>query len=638
MLQSIREHSQGWLAWLIVGLISIPFALWGINSYLNGASKVTVASVNGVDIELTQFQNAMDNYKARLQQVFGKSFDINSMDQNRLKQDVINGLVEQQVLSQYAKKNGMRINDKQLSSMIRSIDVFKDKNGNFSNAIYERQILQSRASPAVFEQQLRGDMIQDQLKRSISDSAFVTKEEKNHFAQLQAQKRSIAYTVIPADRFKKDIQINDDAISTFYEKNKENYKTEESVKIKYIDLSVEELAKQVKVTDDALREYYHSNLDKYTLEERRIAQYILIVLKPDASAKEVKKAKESAQKLYKLVKSGVDFDLIPQEHAELLGPMDEINTTGAISKGVMDPEFDEALFSMKEGEISEPVRSKRGLQIVKLVEIQKAKTSSFDEVKDSVESEYRHEHAEAKYFETADELQNLVYENPDSLEVAAETLGLEIKQMGSFTRKGGKDELTKNPKVLKAAFSEEVINGANSEPLELSDTRLVVIHSFDHQPAVIKGLDIVHDEVKKALLNAKAKAKAEQLGKTILTRLKEGVDRDQVAKEESIEWTVKESVGRDDPEVKHSILRSVFKLGRPVDNKPVYKGFSDGISDYIVAGVTAVNDADLEWSGTDDFIKKSIDKLQVQRSSEEWQDFAASLKQRADIKINSGAF
>ncbi len=636
MLQSIREHSQGWLAWLIVGLISIPFALWGINSYLNGASKVTVASVNGVDIDLVQYQNAMDNYRDRLQQVFGDSFDINSMDQNKLKQDVVNGLIEQQVLSQFAKENGMRISDKQLSSMILSVDAFKDENGKFSNAIYERRVLQSRASPAVFEQQLRGDMIQDQLRRSISESAFVTGKEKKQLTQLQLQKRNIVFTLIPADQFKDEIQISDDEISAYYEEHKENYKTEESVKIKYIDLSVEELAKQIEVDDKALQEFYQSNLDKYTIDERRIAQHILIALKPDASAEEVRKAKESAQKLYKLVKTGIDFDLIPQEHADLLGAQDEVATTGAISKGIMDPEFDEVMFSMKEGEIGAPVRSKRGFHIIKLVEIQEGKTSSFDEVKENVEAEYRREQAETRYFEVADELQNLVFENPDSLEVAADTLGLEIKQTDSFTRKEGED-LTRNPNILKAAFSEEVLNGANSEPLELSDTRLIVLRSFDHKPATIKSLEVVRDEVKKALLAKKAKAKAEERGKAILARLEEGVNRDRIAKEESIEWTVKESVGRDDPDVKRSILRTVFKMGRPAEGKTIYKGFSDGISDYAVAGVTAVIDADLEWSGTDDSIKKSIEQLQAQRSDEEWRDFVTNLKQHADIEINSEA-
>ncbi len=635
MLQSIREHSHGWLAWLIVGLISIPFALWGINSYLDGASSVSVASVNGADISLTQYKNAMGNYRDRLQQMLGDSVDINSMDQNILKSEVINGLVEQQVLTQVANESGMRISDKQVSSTILSVEAFQDENGRFSNAIYERQLLQSRASPAAFEQQLRGDMIQGQLQKAIAGSAFITEKERSQIGQLQAQTRNIVYTIISADQFKKDISISNEEITDYYEENKENYKTDESVRIKYIDLSVEALAEKVEVNDDALREYFQTNQDQYSIDEHRVAQHILVVLTPDADSEAVEKAKKSAGKLLELVKSGVDFDDIPQKHANLLNVQDEVGTTGAIPKGKMDAEFDEAMFSMDVGDFSEVIRGKAGLHIIKLLEIQNAKTSSFDESKEAVEAEYRKEQAGVKYFEVADELQNIVFENPDSLEVASETLDLEIKQSSPFTRLTG-DELTQRPNVLNAAFNQKVIEGANSDPLELSDTRLIVLRTFDHKPATIKDQISVQAELKAALLDLKAKAKAEELGKAILVRLVAGEDIDKVASDESFEWTKNESVGRDDPNVKRSVLRSVFKIGRPAGGKAIYDGFSDGLNDYTVVGVTIVTDADIEWIGSDgDSIKKAIGQLQQQRDGEAWEDFVASLKQNAEIKVYS---
>ncbi len=637
MLQSIREHSQGWLAWLIVAFISIPFALWGINSYLSGSSNVTVASVNDVDITLSQYQNALQNYRNRLQAMLGEGFDLNQMDQSALKQDVINGLVEQQLLKQFAHENGMRISDSQLASMIQSLDAFKDKSGQFSQAIYERQLLRSNASPAEFEEQLRVDLVLDQLRQAISGSEFVTDTEKNQYARLLTQKRDIVFVQILADQFKDKIQLSEDEVIEYYKQNKEQFKTKESVKIKYIDLSVDTLAKQVDVTDDILKEYYQSNLDKYTLDEKRIAQHVLIALKPDAKPEEVKKASERAEKIYKLIKSGVEFDDIPQNYEDLLGPEDEVARTGAISKGVMDPEFDEKLFSMKVDDITEPVRTKHGFHIIKLVEIQKAKTSSFDEVREAVENTYRKEQAETKYFEVADELQNLVFENPDSLEPAADALGLKIKESGYFTRAGGKDEITKNPSVIKVAFNPNVLNGANSEPIEISDTHLVVLRVVDHKPAVVKPLGEVQEEIKTILQNEKAKLMAEERGETILKRLEAGVDRDQVAEEFGFEWTVKSAVNRDDPQVKRSILRAAFRLGRPEAGKPVYDGFTDGRYDYAVVGVLAVKDTNIKWTMGDDTVKKAIERQVQQRNSVAWQDFIALLKQKADIEIFSDA-
>ncbi len=636
MLQSIREHSQGWLAWIIVGLISIPFALWGINSYMDGGSNVTVASVNGKDIGLAQYQNAMQNYTERLQQMFGDKLDVNSMDQSSIKQEVIKSLIEQQVIDQVSKGSGMRISNNQLAAMIQSLDSFHDENGDFSNELYERRLTQSGASPASFETQLRGDMLQNQLLKAISDTSFVTKREENKIGLLQTQKRDIVYTTIAAERFKDKVNVSEEEVSDFYEKNKESYKTEESVRVSYIDLSTEGLAKQIDVDDDILQEYYQLNLQDYTLEERRVAQHIFVALAPDATAEIVTKATDSATKLLELVKSGVDFDDIPQKHAGLLSAEDEVGKTGAVSKGVMDVEFDEAMFSLNAGEFSDVVRSKRGLHVIKLVEIQEGKTSTFAESKDNVESKYRQSQAEAKYYEVADELQNLVFENPDSLEVASDTLGLEIKQTESFTRSKG-DDLTSRPNVLEAAFSHSVLEGVNSEPLELSDTRLIVLRAFDHKPAVIKELPAVHDMIETTILNDKLKNMSEEFGTAILAKLNEGADPEQLATTESVEWNKSQSVSRDDPNVKRSILRSVFKLGHPSDGKPIYTGFADGLNDYTVVGVTAVKNADLEWTGVDESAKKTIERLKEQQGSSDWLDFVANLKSNADIEISSGS-
>ncbi|MFK8067051.1 MAG: SurA N-terminal domain-containing protein [Gammaproteobacteria bacterium] len=634
MLQSIREHSQGWLAWLIVGLISVPFALWGINSYMDGGSNVTVASVNGKDIGLSQYQNAIQNYTERLQQMFGDKFDVNSLDQNNIKQEVINSLVEQRVIDQVSRKSGMRISNNQLAARIQSLESFQDENGKFSNDLYERRLTQSGASPASFEIQLRGDMLQNQLLKAISDTSFVTKQEENQIGLLQTQKRDIIYTTISADQFRDQAKVSEKEITDYYQKNKENYKTEESVRVNYIDLSTEELAKQIDVDDSILQAYYQSNLQDYTLEERRVAQHIFVALDPDAAPEIVTKATASAKKLLELVKSGIDFDDIPQKHAGLLSSEDEVGKTGAVSKGVMDAEFDEALFGLNVGETSEIVRSKRGLHVIKLVEIQEGKTSTFAESKGDVETKYRQSQAEAKYYEVADELQNLVFENQDSLEVASDTLGLEIRQSEAFTRSKG-DDLTSLPNVVEAAFSSSVLEGGNSEPLELSDTRLIVLRAFDHKPAVIKELSAVRDTVKTTILNNKLKDMAQAHGTAVLAKLNEGETPEQLAISESIEWTKNESVSREDPDVKRSILRSVFKLGRPSKGKAVYTGFTDGLNDYTIVGVSAVNNTDIEWTGIDESAGKTIESLKEQRSSSDWLDFIANLKSNADIDIFS---
>ena len=637
MLQSIRENSQGWLAWLVVGLISIPFALWGVNSYLEGGTNVSVAKVNGTDIGLNQYQRALQNYQERLRQVFGDQFDINNMDQASIKQDVIAGLVDQQVLKDAGQNAGMRVSNEQVTTMIKSMDFFHDESGNFSNLLYERKLIQIGRSPAEFEQQLRNDMVQEQLQMAVMDSEFVTKSEETKIAQFQAQTRNIVYTTIASDTFEKDIVISEDEVAAFYDENKESYKTEESTRIKYIDLSIDELAKQIELEDADLESYYQENLDKYTFAERRVADHILVALAPDSSAEKVAEAKASAGKLLELVKTGVEFDDIPQEHADLLGAQDEVGKTGAVTQGTMDPEFDEVLFELQVGDLSEIVRSKRGYHIIKLAEIKESKITGFDEAKESIETEFRKEQAEAKFFDIADELQNLTYENQDSLEVAADTLGFEIHETESFTRSEG-DEFTRNPAILNAAFSEKVVQGANSDPVELAEDHLVVLRSFEHKIPEVKELALVKEEIRSTLLNQATKQKAETTGNEILAQLNAGDSLESIATEFNVEWHEAESVVRDDANVKRSILRNVFKLGRPSsDDKPVYKGFTDGLSDYAIVGVTAVIDADIEWTGASEDATKSIEQMQQQRTTDAWQDFLSMLKQNADIELNSSA-
>jgi peptidyl-prolyl cis-trans isomerase D len=636
MLQSIRERAQGWIAWVIVGLISIPFALWGINSYFDNAGDVSVAEVNGEAIPLSQYQNALQNYRQRLQSMLGDDIDLEMMGSESIKEDVINALIEQSLLDQTSQEAGLRVTDTQVAGMIHSLDAFKGEDGKFSKAIYDRRLLQSGNSPTVFEQQLRADMVQDQLRQGIADSAFVTKVDQESIAKLVSQQRDILYTTILAEDFESDVTISDEQIKKQYDDNNAAYMTEEQVKLAYLDLSLENIGKQIEFTDDDLETYYNNNIDNYTTEERRVAHHVLVVVPPDAKDEELAEAKASAQKLYELMQTGIDVDLIPQEHAELLGEKDEVSKSGGISKGVMDVEFDEALFSMEVGTVHEPVRSKSGFHIIKLAEIQPENTSTFEESKEQVEAAYRKENAEKLFFEKADELHNLVYEHPDTLDVAADALGMTVHESDFFSRTTAKDVLA-DPKVITAAFSEEVLAGTNGEPVELADTHLVVVRLIEHKLPALKPLEEVSGTIKTNLLNLETKQKAADKGQAILTKLKAGTDADTVAKEFGIEWHKVEGVTRDDPSVKRAILRNVFKLGRPEADNPLYSGMSVGRYDFSVVGVTAVNDVEEFSDEVKTNVSKTLDQLEESRTSNAWQDFITVLKSNADIQRNNSA-
>lgn len=637
MLQSIRERAQGWIAWVIVILICIPFALWGINSYFNNAADVAVAEVNGDEISLSQYQNALQNYRQRLQNMLGESVDLSIMGEDNIKQDVINALVEQRLVDQTAQELGMRVSDTQVAGMIHSLDVFKGEDGKFSKPIYERRLMQTGNTPTNFELQLRADMAQDQLRQGVADSAFVTPADQAAIERLVAQQRDIFYTTIVAEDFKENITISDEAIKSHYDNNHANFMTEEQVKLAFINLSQSGISQSLSVAEDELRTYYDENVSTFTTEEKRVAHHVLISLPPDADEEAKKKAQDSAQKIYALMQLGVDVDSIPQDHANLLGPQDEVAKSGDISQGVMDVEFDEALFSMEVDQVHEPVRSKSGYHIIKLVEIKPQSVASFEDSRDQVESLVKQEEAEKIFFEKADELHNLVYEHPDTLEVAADALELKINESALFSRTTAEGVLA-DPKVITAAFSDDVLQGNNSEPVPLTDTHLVTVRMLEHKEPELKSLDDVKEDIRAILLDIESKKLAEEKGKAILAALNEGKSNEAVAEEFDIEWESAEAVTRDDPSVKRAVLRAAFKLAHPTKDSASLDGMSIGRYDFAVVGVTAIKQPEDEVTGEiRETVAKTLDGLEEDRTAVAWQDFIRLLKSNADIARNSTA-
>ncbi len=628
LMQKIRNWATGWVAGAILGLIIITFAVWGIN-FADQGSEPVVASVNGKDIKLRQFQQAYNNFREQMQKYTGKS--LAAGEETLLKQQTLDKLIQDEIINQATIDNGLQISDVTIRKTVSEIEVFNNESG-FDRSAYERGVMQLGMTPAGFEQQLRLELMANQLQGAVTNSAFVSEKEAAQLTRITKQNRDIVYVVLPAEELKDSIVINDDEIAEYYNATSRGLSDPEQVKIAYLDLSVEQLAQGIEASEDELRTYYDNNKDKYDVQEQRKLNIIDFKLAPDAADEEVEIAFKKAGKIREMIASGISFTDIAEKHDDGSKPEMLLSEHGFLTMGVLPKEVDEAVFSLDEGQLSEVVRTDRGLHIFRVEGIKGGLKNTFENVSEVVEKDYKKSEAEFKYFDLADKLVTLAYEHVDTLEVAAEAVGIDIQESDYFSRDSA-NGIFADPKVLAASFDEEAIKtGHNSAAIELTNNQLLVLQVREHLPAKKKPLEDVKGQISQILKSRQASKLQKEKGQKILEQLKQGSDLEQVAAAVGFEWTNADAVTRDDVSVNRTILRTAFKLGKPAEKGITYDGTEVGREDYAVVVVVKVTYPDTLLDEDIDNIKSML--LQSKASSE-WSSVVDELKDKASISINS---
>ncbi len=590
MLQLIRERAQGWFAWAIVLLLIIPFALWGINEYFDGDTETYVAKVNGKNISVNEFQRTYDQQRARLQSMLGANFDPALLDDKRIKRDVLDMLVDEEVLVQAAAKAGYRISNEQLSAEIQQVDSFQ-RDGRFDKELYNQFLRGQGMSVGDFEARLRRILLIGQFRNGIMNTAVITTREVGNIARLREQQRDIGYFTLPVTAFMADAVVSDAEVRQYYEKNRERFSVPEQVSVEYLELSADELAQRVPVDEQALRKFYDEKSAELAMEEQRKAAHILIQVDKSADDKTVAAARAKAEKVLAQARAGEPFEKLAKQFSDDPGSASSGGDLGYFGRGVMDKAFEQAAFALKVGQVSDLVRSDFGFHIIKLSDIKSAHTQSFEEARVKIEQDYRRHRAEEQFFEQSELLSNAAYENPDSLAPVAKAVGLAIKASGLFTRDAG-DGIASDPKVRAAAFSDEVLRGNNGEPVELGNNRLVVLRVKEHKPAVVRPLEEVRDQVVAKLRIQAARDKTKSTGEAALARLKKGEDPAALAREYHAEWKQAGYLKREDRSIDPAIINASFKLAKPAANASSCGGVTLPSGDYAAVVVSAVRDGD----------------------------------------------
>jgi peptidyl-prolyl cis-trans isomerase D len=637
MLQNIRDNAQGWLAWLIVIFISIPFALWGIEEYLHTTPKRMIAEVNGVELSEYDFKDQLQQRKRQLQAMIqNQNIDLSFMEQ-QIRQSTLKQMIDQEVLKQAAINAGLRIND---ALLIRNIQSFPDfqENGVFSQERYE-QLLGDRA--AGFERNLRLGMLTAQIREGVIRSAIFTDYEQEQYTRIKKQQRLISYLLVSRDRFKDLVSISSAEIEAHYQKYAKQYMTPEKVSIEYVELSKKDLVSADILDEETLKTYYEERKASFTKPGQWKARHILIQVAPNADIAKKEIAHKKAQEILVKIQAGESFEELAKQFSDDRGSKSKGGDLGWFGSDIMVKPFQDALKVMKVGEVSELVKSPFGFHIIKLDDVKPEVVRPFAEVRTQLAEEIQKETLESKFYGKVEELANLAYEHPEGLEVLKKSLNLDSKTTSLFGRDGNQDNpISLNPKVIVAAFSHDVLKeGFNSEPVEIGEQHVVVLRVKDHEAAKAKPLNEVKDEIILAIQQEKTQAQALALGKNLFKQIKEKGDADLVAKTQNLSWSTAQWVERNDSKFNEAeIVADAFKLRHPTKNKALYHGIQLGNGDYALVAVLSVKDGvKMRTVAEKDSQKPDVDEQAILQQEQaigfsEFNQLLSGLRAKAEIK------
>jgi peptidyl-prolyl cis-trans isomerase D len=552
MLTKIREKAQGAFAWGILIVICVPFALWGIQNYLDTGEEAPVASVGDKDFFQRDVNRAYEQYSQNLQGM--------NIDEQSLKAQALEKLIKDEVLLQYVRAENLVTTDDAAREFIKSLPYFQT-DGKFDEKRYKTMLNAQRMSSPEFVARIKNAMIMEQFQRSIIDSSFATKYDVESFFKIQNQQRDVEYINVAVLKLAE--QPSDEEIADYYQKHQNIYQIPEQISVEYFELSLEDIAKTIAVTDDKLKAFYEEQKDQYTTPERRKISHILFAVndKTDDKAALDKALKAKAELANK------DFAALAAEISDDKLTAKTGGDLGLFNVGVMEKSFEDAASALKLGEVSNPVKSSFGYHLIKVTELVPGEVKAFDSVKDQVTKAYQKAQAENAFYQAGETLTEMSYEHPDSLKSVADALGLSIKKTALFTKDKG-EGIAADEKIRSAAFTEEVQQGNNSTPIELGVDRLAVLRMLEHKPSAVKELKDVKQDIIAELQTEKAKQQAVEKARQIKARLQAGEFIQAVAADNKLPVKTVTGLTRTKEDVPPALSDAIFKAAKPVGGKP----------------------------------------------------------------------
>lgn len=621
MLDVIREGSKGWIAKAILVLITVPFALFGIDSYFRDAgNNAGIAEVDGQTISVQEFSNQMQNLRKKLQ-AEGKT-DPAILESPEIKQSVLDRLINDKLISAEAKEHHFNVSDEQLTKYVTSLPEF-NQDGHFSQELYDQILAQNKLSVSRFENMMKEDLKAQQVRQGFATLVYQPKSLSHQVLQVANQSREVTVAELKTKDFVSQVTVDAAEVKAYYEKNKEKFRTPEQVKLQFALLSANNLVRTMNVPEEEVKAFYTQNAEKFQGDEQRRASHILIGFGVSPTPKAKEDARKKAESvLAEVNKAGAKFDELAKKYSQDPGSAQKGGDLGMFARGAMVKSFDEAVFSMKPGEVSGLVESEFGYHIIKLTEIQGA-SQSYESVKPQILGELMYQKAITKFSEQAEDFTNMVYEQSDSLEPVAKAFGIELQKTEWMSPADAAKFFKNNQKMVAQIFSDEAIKDhRNTEAIEAAPNSLISARVLEHKPAAPRTFDEVKGAIEEALKLQKAAALAKKKGEAALAELKQGKD------DASLEWIPPVHVTRKDAQgLTELAMSKVFKINTA--KLPAYAGVEDAVKGYLLIKVNKV-EASAEAANN----PEAEGELQAALGAEYIASYMKSLKAKNEVKIN----
>lgn len=615
MLQDIRDNAQGTIAKVIIGLLIVSLSIWGMDAIVGGFSgEPEVATVNGEDITEREFLRVVQlESQRRLSEM--DTPDPSLLNEDQIRQDVLDSLIQQQVMTQDAAEQGLELSDADIDSLITQMPQFQ-VDGTFNRDRFVSAVRNMGMGVGEFRETMRQQYVVNQIRAGIAQSGLVTGENVAQLLRIQNQTRDFRVITIPADSVSDQVQVTDADIEAYYQDNQEAFQQPESVDARYIVLSLEALAENVDISDDELREYYDQRSSELAREERR-ASHILIEDGEDAD--------ETMATIQERLAAGESFAELAEEFSVDTVSAEQGGDLGFAERGVYDPAFEEALFALEEDEVSEPVSTSFGIHLIKLEDVQKTDPPPMAELEDELRRELAQQKATERFAEVRSELADQAYA-ADDLAGPAEELGLEVREKSDITRDGGEAPFD-HAGLVRQLFSEDVLNdGFNTELIDVGDNMSVVARVGEYHAAQQQPLDEVADEIRAALTRQKIREALQDRADAIIADLESGKGLEELGLGE---WQSYEDQPRSNSALGGAVMSEVFSLQRPGDGGNVYGSVMRDDSMAIVA-LDEVNDGEVNRDG-EEFrqLRSFLASLEGQREYRAYQQY---LRDNAEVE------
>ncbi|MRR50781.1 MAG: peptidylprolyl isomerase [Rhodocyclaceae bacterium] len=621
MLEAVRNNRK--IVQIFLVLITIPFALFGVDAFIrNAGSADEAATVGGATISRLEFQQALREQQERAQAQFGGRLDPAMLDNPELRRAVLESLVNQKVFSLAAAKANLRLSDNQLAEFIAA-DPELQEEGRFSPRKYDALVASRGKSRQAFEASLRQDIIFQQVMMPVANGVLPGKTASNQWLGIQLEERDVSELVLKPEVYVAQVKIPAEAVKTYYETNRKQFETPEQVRVEYLVLSLDAISQAEQVSADEVRKAYES-ANGSAVKEREAAR------------------QKAEQLLAEVRKDPKRFADLAQKNSQDPGSKDKGGDLGFFGRGAMVKPFEDAVFKMKVGDVGPIVESDFGFHIITLNEVRKgtggeerrashillskpAGAKSFESERKEIEANLKRQAAQRKFAEMSEGFTNTVYEQADSLKPAAEKFHLAVQQSGWISRVAPPPQFA-NAKLLSALFSDDAIkNKRNTDAIEVAPNTLLAARVVEHKEAALQPLESVKGAIEKQLARVEGGKLAAKDGADKLERLKKGESI-------SVSWGTPRSLSRVQAgSMAPELARAMF--GASADKLPTYAGLEIPGGGYMLLRITKVKP--YQAGSSDDGRVATVSQQYARLIAEqEFGAWLAAARARYEVKIN----